>query len=131
MLAPYQHYLKSMRRYLPHQLSEIEEKLLLDIAPVGRRSWTTLFEKIFGTLTFGEKNRSEEEVLSDLYSNDRTTRKKAAIELTEGLKGQQHILTHIFNTLAAEKMISDRLRRHTSWVESMNLGNQLDNDTVE
>ncbi len=131
VLAPYQHYLKTMRRYLPHQLSETEEKLLLDIAPVGRRSWTTLFEKIFGSLTFGEKNRSEEEVLSDLYSNDRTTRKKAATELTEGLKGQQHILTHIFNTLAAEKMISDRLRRHTSWVESMNLGNQLDNDTVE
>ena len=130
-LAHYRHYLDSMRRYLPHQLSEIEEKLLLEIAPTGRRSWTTLFEKIFGTLKFGPDQRTEEEVLTDLYHSDRELRKKAAAEMTEGLKSQNHILTHIFNTLAADKMISDSMRSHTSWVGSMNLDNQLRDETVE
>ncbi|WP_163340841.1 M3 family oligoendopeptidase [Desulfopila sp. IMCC35008] len=131
LLTPYRHYLQTMRRYLPHQLSEIEEKLLLEIQPTGRRSWTTLFEKIFGELKFGPNKRSEEEILTDLYNSDREVRKKAAAEMTEGLRSQSHILTHIFNTLAADKMISDRIRKHASWVDSMNLDNQLDGTTVE
>jgi len=131
ILASYSHYLRSMRRYLPHQLPEAEEKLLLETQPVGRRSWTTLFEKIFGHLKFGPKGRSEEEVLTDLYHSDRETRKSAAAEMTEGLKSQDHIVTHIFNTLAADKMISDRIRQYGTWVGSMNLDNQLHDATVE
>jgi len=130
VLTPYSHYLRSLRRYLPHQLSETEEQLLLEFQPVGRRSWTTLFEKIFGQLKFGPKGRSEEEVLTDLYHPDREIRRQAASEMTEGLNSQNHILTHIFNTLAADKMISDRTRKYGSWDGSMNLDNQLEDRTV-
>lgn len=129
-LKPYSHYLKLLRRYLPHQLPESEEKILLDMQPVGRRSWTNLFEKVLGNLKFGDTGRSSEEVLTDLYDSDREIRKQAAADMTAGLKSQNHILTHIFNTLAAEKMISDRLRDHGSWIGSMNLDNQLKNSTV-
>jgi len=131
VLTHYHHHLGNMRKYAPHQLSEIEEKLLLERAPVGRGSWTTLFEKVMGHMKFGEKQRTEEEVLSDLYNPDRAVRKVAAEELTEGLKGHIHILCHIFNTLLAEKMISDRLRSYSNWVSSMNLGNELEEKTVE
>jgi oligoendopeptidase F len=130
-LAPYRHYLAGLRRYRPHLLSEIEEKLLLDKEPVGRNSWTTLFDKVFSHLQFGEKKRTEEEVLSDLYHADRTTRHAAAAEMTAGLQDNNHILTHIFNTLAADKMITDRLRRHDGWIDSMNLHNELRNSTVQ
>ncbi|MDH5297819.1 MAG: M3 family oligoendopeptidase [Desulfobulbaceae bacterium] len=131
VLAPYRHYLASMRRYAPHQLSTAEETLLLERAPAGRSSWTTLFDKVMGHLKFGERERSEEEVLSDLYHPARETRSQAAAELTAGLNSQLHILTHIFNTLAADKMIDDRLRSFGSWVSSMNLGNELEDRTVE
>jgi oligoendopeptidase F len=131
ILASYSHYLTSMRRYLPHQLPEAEEKLLLETQPVGRRSWVTLFEKLFGNLKFGENKRSEEEVLTDLYHAERSVRENAAAEMTEGLQSQNHILTHIFNTLAADKMISDRIRNYNSWIGSMNLNNQLKDTTVE
>jgi oligoendopeptidase F len=131
VLAHYRHYLETMRKYAPHQLAEIEEKLLLEQAPVGRGSWTTLFEKILGHMKFGKKQRTEEEVLSDLYSLDRKIRIQAAADLTEGLSSQLHILTHIFNTLLADKMISDRLRKYPGWVSSMNLGNELEDKTVE
>ncbi len=130
-LSHYRHYLLTMRRYRPHQLSETEEQLLLDMKPVGRSSWNTLFEKVFGNIRFGEKKRTEEEVLTDLYSGDRGVRAKAALELTEGLRDNNHILTHIYNTQAADKMISDRLRKYSTWVEAMNLDNQLSGDTVE
>lgn len=130
-LATYRHYLSSMRRYQPHQLSEAEEKLLIERKIIERKSWNTLFDKIFGNLRFGENKRTEEEVLTDLYNADRKVRQQAALEMTEGLRSQNHILTHIFNTLAAEKMITDRQRKHTSWVSSMNLDNQLEDKTVE
>jgi oligoendopeptidase F len=131
VLASYRHYLRTMRKFRPYQLSEKEEKLLLEKEIVGRNSWTTLFEKIFAGLKFGRKQRTEEEVLTDLYHADRKVRKQAAADMTHGLKNNSHLLTHIFNTLAADKMITDRLRGFESWLSSMNLGNQLEDGTVE
>ena len=127
----HRHYLENIRRYAQHMLSQVEETLLIEISPVGPGSWTNLFEKVLGNLQFGEKKRTEEEVLSDLYSADRDVRSQAALDLTEGLQSQLHILTHIFNTLLADKMISDRLRKYPSWVRSMNLSNELEDETVE
>jgi oligoendopeptidase F len=130
-ITGYRHYLRSMRRFAPHQLSAKEEELLQDLRPVGRSAWNLLFEKVLGQLRFGEQGRSEEEVLSDLYSPDRTIRQAAAEELTLGLRGHQHILTHIFNTLAAEKMIDDRLRQYQAWDSAMHLANELEAQTVD
>ncbi|NTV15117.1 MAG: M3 family oligoendopeptidase [Desulfobulbaceae bacterium] len=129
-LNHYRHYLASLRRYAPHQLSKIEETLLLEKGPVGRSSWNNLFDKVMGHLQFGKSKRSEEEVLTDLYAADRRVRRRAAAELTGGLSSQLHILTHIFNTILADKMIDDRLRLYSGWVSSMNLNNELDDTTV-
>ncbi len=127
----FRHYLQTIRRYADHILSQTEEALLIDIAPVGRGSWTNLFEKVLGHLEFGDKKRSQEEVLTDLHSADRSTRQQAAKDLTKGLQSQLHILTHIFNTLLADKMIDDRLRSYPSWVSSRNLSNELEEETVD
>lgn len=130
-ISHYRHHLASMRRYAPHLLSMAEETLLIEKAPVGRSSWTNLFEKVMGNLKFGERQRTEEEVLTDLYSPNRDVRAVAAGELTAGLTSQLHVLTHIFNTLLADKMIDDRLRSYPCWVSSMNLYNELADHTVE
>ncbi len=130
-LEHYLHHLENIRRYAKHHLSEAEEALLLEKAPTGRSSWTNLFDKIFGHLKFGENQRTEEEVLSDLYRPEREARKKAAEEMTEGLNRNLHLLSHIFNTILADKMIDDRLRRYPGWVSSMNLYNELKDETVE
>lgn len=128
--APYSHYLENIRRYADHLLSQAEEKLLIEYEPVGRSSWTNLFSKVMAHVQFGKAERSEEEVLADLYSPDQLVRRQAATDLTLGLQSQLHIFTHIFNNLLAEKMISDRLRSYSSWVSARNLGNELRDDTV-
>ncbi len=130
-LDHYKHYLLSLRRYRPHQLSEIEEQLLFDLQPIGRKSWNTLFQKVISGIRFGDKKRSQEEVLTDLYSDDRNIRKTAAQDMTQGLQENSHILTHVFNTQAADKMIQDRLRGYSTWVDAMNLDNQLTGETVD
>ncbi len=129
--APYRHYLNNLRRYADHLLSHSEESLLVELSPVGNESWLTLFEKLMGHLEFGEDKRSEEEVLSDLYSSSREVRKNAALELTNGLQSQLHLLSHIFNTILAEKMIDDRLRHYPSWISARNLSNELEGQTVD
>ncbi|MGQ9499636.1 MAG: M3 family oligoendopeptidase [Dissulfurimicrobium sp.] len=129
VLNDYRHYLESIRRYRPHILSEDEERLLVDISPVGRSSWIKLFDKILASKRFG-KGYTQEEVLSGLYSPEREVRKRSASDFTQGLKEENHVITHIFNTVLADKMIEDRLRRYPDWVSSMNLANEIDVQTV-
>lgn len=127
----YGHYLRTLRRFAPHQLSTKEEELLQELRPVGRSAWNLLMEKLLGQLRFGDRGRTEEEVLNDLYDTDRAVRQNGATELTEGLHANLHILTHVFNTLAAEKMIDDRLRSYSGWDSAMHLANGLEPRTVE
>ena len=129
-LAGYHHYLQTLRSHAPHQLSLQQEELLQELAPTGRSAWNLLFDKVMSQMRFGKKGRSEEEVLSDLYRPERELRQQAAQELTQGLRSHLHILTHIFNTLAQEKMIMDRLRRYPAWISAMNLHNELRPETV-
>ncbi len=131
VLSHYEHYLRSLRRYRPHLLSEKEEQLLVEISPVGRSSWVNLFDKVLSFQRYGPKKRTQEEVLKDLYLPDREKRKAASLELTEGLKDDLLVLTHTFNTVLADKMIEDRLRKYPSWISSMNLSNELEDETVE
>jgi len=128
--AKYRHYLEKIRRQAQHLLSECEEKLLIELEPVGKNAWTILFEKVMANQQFGKPGRGEEEVLADLYSPERTVRRQAAEDLTRGLQEQEHVLCHIFNTLAADKMIDDRLRSYPSWDQSMHLENELEDKTV-
>ena len=127
----YRYYLQALRRFAPHQLSRSEEELLQQYGPVGRNAWTLLFDKIMANMKFGEEGRAEEEVLSDLYAAERSVRSQAAQDMTRGLEENLHILTHIFNTLAGEKMITDRVRKYPSWCAQMDLDNGLESHTVE
>jgi oligoendopeptidase F len=129
-LRRYRHYLEVMRQFAPHQRSSSEEELLQDLKPVGRSAWNVLFEKVMGQLRFGPQGRTEEEVLSDLYHPQREIRLQGASEMTEGLAANAHILVHIFNTLASEKMISDRIRRYPAWDSAMHLANEVQGQTV-
>jgi oligoendopeptidase F len=127
-VSKYRHYLTKLRKYRSHLLSEIEERLLTEIYPVGASRWNSLFDKVISQTKFG--GRVEEEVLSELYNPDRQVRIKAAKDLTEGLSSQLHILTHIFNTILADRMIKDRLRKYPDWISYMNLDNELDEKIV-
>ncbi|MCL7414951.1 MAG: M3 family oligoendopeptidase, partial [ANME-2 cluster archaeon] len=130
LVQKYRHYLEKLRKYRPHQLTEIEERLLAELSPTGVSSWNRLFDKVLSQMKFGKEGRAEEEVLSDLYNPDRQVRIQASDDLTEGLSSQLHILTHIFNNILADKMIMDRLRKYPDWISSMNLDNEIDETIV-
>jgi len=130
-LSRYRHYLASLRRYGPHLLSEPEERILAEKEPAGASAWSALFDKILSQLTFGEKKRTESEVLAEMYHPEREVRRQAAAELTDGLGPLVPTLTHIFNTILLDKSIDDRLRRYPTWLSSLNLDNEAEDAMVD
>lgn len=132
-MARWNHYLSSARRYKPHLLSEPEERLLAEKSVTGASAWVRLFEETMGDATFEVDGKilTEEEVLSLLHSPYREVRRKAAGAMTKGLRERLRVLTFIFNMLASDKAIEDRLRNYPHWLSARNLANEIEDQVVE
>ena len=136
-LAARRHYLGNARRYRPHVLSEVEERLLAESAVTGSSAFSRLFDQVMADARFrlgegdAEREVGEEEVLALLYDPDRDTRKAAAQSLTAGLKTHSRTLAFIFNTLVHDKATQDRLRDYPSPLASRNLDNEIETASVE
>lgn len=132
-LAHWRHWLEMVRIFKPHLLSEPEEKLLTEKSVTGAAAWTRFFDEVHGAARYeldGEQ-LTRDQALSKLYEQDRDLRQRAAGAITAGLKSMQRTNTYIFNTLAADKASDDRLRSFPTWISGRNLGNQVDDRTVE
>ncbi|MGH7852186.1 MAG: M3 family oligoendopeptidase, partial [Candidatus Binatia bacterium] len=70
LLAAYNHYLASLRRYRPHTLTEPEEKILNARDNTGRNAFGRLFSEVTSSLAFTlESNGKKEELnLSQILS---------------------------------------------------------------
>ncbi len=132
-VGKYRHYLEAERRFKPYQLSEIEEKLLVEKSVTGRSAWSRFFSQLTSAMRFeydGEQ-LTQSEVLTKLHDENRETRAKAADSVTAGLRERGMELTYIFNVLAADKASSDRMRGYPSWVSSRNLSNKAPDAVVD
>jgi oligoendopeptidase F len=132
-LKKYKHYLESSRRYKDHVLEEGQEKIMSAKSVTGRSAWVRFFDETLGAAKFelDGKELSEQEVLSKLHESDRDLRVRAHASLTKKFKELSHQLTFIFNTILADKSTNDRLRKYESWIDSRNLANQTDRETVD
>ncbi len=137
LLDPYRHYLQHQRSLASHYLTEPEEKILEETSNTGCRAFRRLFEEIVSRQKYrvvldGQvREMTQSEVLSLLYSPERSLRKAAAEGFTEGLKTSHHTLHFIFNTLLYDKAICDRLRKFTFPEEERHLANEIAPEVVE
>jgi oligoendopeptidase F len=133
VLDDYRHYLEVEHQQKEHVLSEPEEQILSEKNITGKQAWTRYFDETLGATRYeldGDE-LTQEEILSKLYEPNRTLRREAAEAFTEGLKENQRTLTFVFNTLLADKASTDRLRDYDHWLESRNLSNEVDDETVQ
>ena len=82
------HYLRSIRRYRPHLLSEPEEKILAEKAISSQAAWGRLFGELTSALTVpldGEEVKLEV-ALSRLQAPDREVRRTAAEAVSHALE---------------------------------------------
>jgi oligoendopeptidase F len=127
------HHLRSARRYRPHLLSEPEEIVLTEKDVTAAGAWTRLFEEQVSTITVDIDGTTVplDAALAQLQSPDRALRKAIALAVTEGLEPGLGTRGFVFNTLLADKAISDRMRKFPSWIASRNLDNEASDESVE
>lgn len=132
-LAHYQPWLRDLRVFRPHQLSDEIERLLHEKEVAGRSAWTRLFDETIAELRFpidGQELTSTE-ALHLLSDKDGETRKKAAKALGAVFGRNIRVFTHITNTLAKEKEIEDKWRSYPHPWSARNLSNQVEDEVVD
>ncbi len=131
-VAPYAHYIGTVRAARAHMLSETEERLMEELANTGARAFDRLFDETTGTATFtlGGEELSQAQVIAKIMSPEREVRRTAAASFSKGLESQSRLLTYIFNTLLENNHVQDRLRKYPTPSSSRHLANELSEETV-
>lgn len=131
------HFLRSVRRYRDHVLSEAEEKVLTEKQVTGAAAWSRLFSELTSAITCeiptpdgGTARVGLEQALSQLASPDRDLRRRTAEGVTAGLEPGLRTRAFLFNTLLHDKAVDDRLRGYPTWLSSRNLSNEASDESV-
>jgi oligoendopeptidase F len=132
-LQRYAPWLRDLRAFRPHQLSDEVEQILHEKQIAGRAAWVRLFDETMAHLRFPVDGRelTSNEVLNLLTDRDGETRKKAAKSLGEVLGAHAREFALITNTLAKDKEIEDRWRKFPRPVSSRNLANFVEDEVVD
>jgi oligoendopeptidase F len=135
------YYLRNLRRYREHLLSEPEEKILTEKALTGASAWTRLFEELTSAIevtlpdTDGSPDTGEtvalDVALSRLSLSDPDVRRATAQAVTAALAPGLRTRAYLFNTLLADKATDDRLRRYPHWLAARNLANEASDESVQ
>ena len=129
------HYLRTLRRYRPHQLTEPEERIAAELDVTGASAFRRLFTERISAVEVQLPEREEpaplEEALSRLQDPDRDVREAAAKATTEALRPELRTRAYVFNTLLGDKATKDRLRNYPHWLASRNLANEASDESVQ
>ncbi|PPR59097.1 MAG: Oligoendopeptidase F, plasmid, partial [Alphaproteobacteria bacterium MarineAlpha4_Bin2] len=132
-LAKFWPWLRDMRAFRKHQLSDEAEKLLLEKSIAGRSAWVRLFDESIAELRFpfNGKDLTETEILDRLSDPDGEVRREAAQSLGTVLGDNIRPFALITNTLAKDKQIEDRWRNFEYPISSRNLSNFVEDEVVD
>ncbi len=132
-LARYRPWLRDVRTFRPHQLSDDIERLLHEKSVAGRSAWMRLFDETMAHLRFplDGKELTEAEVLHLMSDRDGAVRKKASESLGKVLGENSRLVALVTNTLAKDKAVEDRWRRFARPVSSRNLSNRVEDEVVD
>jgi oligoendopeptidase F len=142
------HYLRTLRRYRPHLLTQPEERVLAEKRVTGESAWERLFSELVSAIEVevpradggadagaGAERENErvalDAALSRLTSPDREVRRTTAEAVTGALAPGLRTRAYLFNTLLHDKAVDDRLRGYRSWISSRNLSNEASDESVQ
>ena len=126
------HHLRSVRRYRPHLLSEPEERILAEKAIASQAAWARLFGELMTAVRvkFDGEELTLDVALSQLQGPDREARRRSAEAVSAALEPGLRTRGFIYNTLAYDKSVEDRLRSYPNWLASRNLENEASDESV-
>ena len=133
LLGRYRPFLEDIRKEKPYQLEDRVEQLFHEKSVSGRGAWNRLFDETMTALRFtvGGEELAIEPTLNLLQDADETKRHAAAEALAVTFKRNLRLFTHITNTLAKDKEISDRWRGFKDVAASRHLANRAEPEVVD
>ena len=132
-LAYWEPWIRIVRAFKPHQLSEDMETMLLERQPAGRSAWIRLFDETAASLKFPIDGAmvGEAEILDMMTDPDPAVREKAGLSRSQVLADNSRLMTLIFNTIAKDKSVDDKWRQFDRPVSSRNLANDVEDEVVD
>ncbi len=132
-LARWRPWLRDLRVFRPHQLSDELEKLLHEKEVTGRAAWNRLFDETIAGMTVpvaGEE-MTVSAALNRLSDRDRAVREAAARGVSEAFGSRIRLFSLITNVLAKDKEILDGWRRYPRPTSARNRANMVEDEVVD
>jgi len=132
-LAHYAAWLRDVRAFRPHQLSDEIEKLLHEKYVAGRAAWGRLFDETVTDLRFPVDGRdlTIAEAMHLMFDPDRAKRQAGSESVGKVLGDHARTFALITNTLAKDKEIEDRWRGFARPISARNLSNFVEDEVVD
>lgn len=132
-LARYAPWLRDVRLFREHQLSDEVERLLHEKHVVGRAAWNRLFDETIASLRFpiGGKELTCAEALNRLSDRRPEVRKEAGTVIGRVMGDNIRLFALVTNTLAKDKEIDDKWRNYKAPTSARNLSNRVEDEVVD
>ncbi len=132
-LARWQPFLRDLRVFRPHQLSEEVERVLHEKSVTGASAWSRLFDETMAQLRveLDGAQLTVGDALNRLSDRDRAVREGAARAIGEVFARNVRLFSLITNTLAKDKEIGDGLRQYPRPGSARNRGNMVEDEVVD
>jgi oligoendopeptidase F len=132
-LGRWRPWLRDLRVFRPHQLSDELERLLHEKEVTGRAAWNRLFDETIASMTVpvaGEE-LTVSAALNKLSDRDRAVREAAARGVSEAFGSRIRLFSLITNTLSKDKEILDGWRRYPRPTSARNRANMVEDEVVD
>jgi oligoendopeptidase F len=132
-LTRYAPWFRDLRVFLPHQLSDEMEKLLLEKDVTGHSAWSRLFDETTAgmRLTVNGEELTLSATLNKLSDADRAVREAAGKAVGGAMERGSKLFSLITNTLAKDKEIDDDWRHYPTPAAFRNRANMVEDEVVE
>lgn len=137
ILMKYKHALKKLRRAVPHQLSEIEEQLIIEKDQFGVEAWQQLQRKWLNTRMFDVEVEGERKTLSYgeadglLTHPDRATRASANKSIYGLLGKDGEVFSSALRNICSDWLNVCERRKYDSPVHASLIANDIDQETID
>ncbi len=132
--GPYHYYLESIRRGIPHTLTEPEEKIINIKDVTGASALNNIYD-IFTSqfeFTFQGKQITQEELTSHVRSPKASVRKEAYLTLLNPYKKHKDVIGEIYKNIATDwRNESVELRGHKTPIAVRNFANNIPDKAID
>jgi oligoendopeptidase F len=132
-LRRYQPWLRDLRVFRPHQLSDEIEELLHDKDVTGQSAWSRLFDETVAgmRISVSDEALTVNAALEKLSDPDRSVRKVAGEAIGAAFNDRIRLFSLITNTKAKDKEIIDRRRKYPRSESYRNRSNMVEDEVVD